>query len=106
MFIPFLYNEASILFGKFLVLCEILHFESVGFTKLDLILHIKNSFGPSPTHMHINRAMVIAVKCKAKPIFFKNKSGYAFDSTDHNLSCLRDYFIRDWIDLGSLLGQA
>jgi hypothetical protein len=33
-------------------------------------------------------------------------SGYALDSTDHNLSCLRDYFIRDWIDLGSLLGQA
>ena len=33
-------------------------------------------------------------------------SGYALDSTDHNLSCLRDYFIRNWIDLGSLLGQA
>lgn len=73
MFIPFLYNEASIIFGKLLGFREILHFKSVGFTKFDLVLHIKNSFGPSFAHMHINRAMVIAVKCKAKPIFFKNK---------------------------------
>ena len=73
MFIPFLYDEASIIFGKLLGFREILHFESVGFTKLDLILHIKNSFGPSLTHMHMDRAMVITIKCKAESLLFKNQ---------------------------------
>ncbi len=62
-----------ILFGKLLGFGKIFYFEPLGFAKFDLVLHIKNCFGPSFAHMHMNRSMVIAVKCKAKPLLFKNK---------------------------------
>ena len=39
-FIPFLYNEVSILFGKLLGYGKIFYFEPLGFSKFDLVLHI------------------------------------------------------------------
>jgi len=73
VFIPFLYDKTPVLFGKLLCFIEILYFESLRFSQLHFSLDIENCLCSCFAHMDMNRAMVIAVKCKSKTIFFKNQ---------------------------------
>jgi hypothetical protein len=73
VFIPFLYYQVSILFGKTLGFIEIFDFKTLGLTQLDFFIHIKNCFSPGLAHMHMNQPMVIAVECKTKSLLLENQ---------------------------------
>jgi hypothetical protein len=73
MFIPFLYNQVSILFGKTLGFIEIFDFKTLRFPQLDFFIHIKNRLSPGPAYMDMNRFMVIAIECKTKTLLLEDQ---------------------------------
>src|ERR1035437_11062121 len=72
VFMPLLNYQLFIFFRKFFGLGQFAELETVRLAQFYLVFHFKHRFAAAVADVDVNRAMVVAIKEKPEPVFFKN----------------------------------
>jgi hypothetical protein len=72
MLIPSVNNEALVFFRKFFGSRQLLHFEALGFAKLDVRTDQKYGFAIGVPHVNVDRRVLVAAEKEPEPVFFEN----------------------------------
>jgi hypothetical protein len=72
VFMPFLNDEIPVFFRQFLCACEFPDFQAYGFTKLDGILHVENSFTIALPNVNVDWSVIVAVKGELEAVFLED----------------------------------